>query len=212
VALAAAPDRDRALENYGRLAAGYDATCGNIIAVREAALAALAVQEGETVFDVACGTGWTLERLARAVGPSGTALGIELCPSMADIARGRLAASGLAATFAVGSVDTLDTSHRADAMLFCYTHDVLQTPGAVERLIRHAKPGCRIAVAGIRFLPWSWGFAINAVTAWRTRHYITTYRGLSRPWAGLAAACSEFRIVRHFHLGSSYLATGRLRG
>lgn len=211
MALAAAPDRDRALENYGRLAAGYDATCGRILAIREAALAALAVRPGETVFDVACGTGWTLERLARTVGPKGTAFGIELCPSMSEIARGRLAAAGLEAPIAVGPVESLDTPLRADAMLFCYTHDVLQTPGALDRLRRHAKPGCRVAVAGIRFLPWSWGFAINAVTAWRTRHYITTYRGLSRPWAALAEACDEWRILRHFHLGSSYVAAGRFK-
>jgi ubiquinone/menaquinone biosynthesis C-methylase UbiE len=42
----------------------------------------LAVQPGERVLDVGCGRGAALVPLARAAGPTGTALGIDLAPRM----------------------------------------------------------------------------------------------------------------------------------
>ncbi|HEX4944043.1 MAG TPA: methyltransferase domain-containing protein [Usitatibacteraceae bacterium] len=211
MALFADPDRSRALAAYGALADGYEASSRRILGVREAAVAALDLKPGETVFDVACGTGATIPLLCRALGPEGRVLGIEQSPPMAAIARKRLPGCGCRGTLLEASVQDFATDLRADAMLFCYTHDVLQSPEALENLVRHAKPGCRVAVAGVRFLPWSWGFAVNAFTAWRTRHYLTTYRGLRAPWEGLAGRCATFRVVRSFHWGSSYLGVGRLK-
>jgi len=203
------PDRARSLASYARLAPGYDASSRRILHIREAALAALDARPGETVFDVACGTGPLLARLAGSVGPQGRVLGIEHSPEMAAIARARLAGSHPGASVVVTSVEALATDLRADAMIFCYTHDVLQSPEALARLEEHAKPGCRVVVAGVRFLPWWWGFPVNLVTAIRTRAYLTTYRGLRRPWARLERQCPDFRILATFHAGSSYLGAGR---
>lgn len=210
--MADGPDRIRSLARYARLADGYDASSRHVLGIREAALAALAPAPGETVFDVACGTGPVLARLAQAVGPAGRVLGIEHSPEMAAIARARIAGGHPGASVLVTSIEELDTELRADAMLFCYTHDVLQSPRALERLARHAKPGCRVVVTGIRFLPWWWGFGVNLFTAIRTRPYLTTYRGLGRPWAGLESLCPGFRVLRTFHAGSSYLGAGRFPG
>lgn len=210
MALFAEPDRHRSLAAYGALAPGYEASARRILGVREAAVAALELQPGETVFDVACGTGATIPLLCRRVGSEGRVAGIEQAPAMAALARDRLADCGCRGSLIEASAQEFETALRADAMLFCYTHDVLQSPEAIANCLRHARRGCRVAVAGVRFLPWSWGFAINAVTAWRTRRYLTTYRGLGEPWRLLAAHCTEFRVLRAFHCGTSYLAAGRL--
>ncbi|MGD9953968.1 MAG: methyltransferase domain-containing protein [Burkholderiales bacterium] len=210
MALFAEPDGSRSLAAYAALAAGYEDSCRRILAIRESAVRALALGPGETVFDVACGTGAALPLLCRALGPEGRVLAIEQSPAMAALARSRIPGLGCEVKVELASVQAFSTALRADAMLFTYTHDVLQSPEAVANLVRHAKPGCRVAVTGIRFLPWSWGFAVNAVTAWRARRYITTYRGLREPWRELASHCAEFRVVRSFHLGSSYLGVGRI--
>mgnify|MGYP001235092427 CR=1 FL=1 len=211
MSLAAGPDRERALAAYRTLAAGYDDSSRRILEIRAAAVRALALRPGETAFDVGCGTGATIGALCAALGPRGRVVGIEQCPEMAAIARNRIAGCGCRAEVVVASAEDFRSPARADAMLFCYTHDVLQSAAALDRLVGHAAPGCRVAVAGIRFLPWGWGFAVNAVTAWRTRRYLTTYRGLLKPWAPLASRCASFRILRTFHAGSSYLAVGRLK-
>lgn len=204
-----APDRRKAIANYERLAARYDASCRRISSLREIAIAALELRPGETVFDVACGTGAALPLLGSAVGPDGLVVGIEQSRAMAEIARGRLAGTPSRCRIVEASVEELALDERAHAMLLTYTHDLLQSPRAIALLAAHARPGCRVAVLGVRALPWSWGFAVNAFTLIRGRRYLTTLRGIREPWRRLETACTELRPVRHFHLGTSYLAVGR---
>ena len=204
-------DRGRSIRSYRALAAGYDDSCRHIRSIRAAAIERLAIEPGDTVFDVACGTGETLVEIAKRVGASGHVVGIEQCPEMALLARARVESAGLSrrVRLLVCPAEEARPGTSADSMLFCYTHDVLQTPAALANLRIHAKPGARVAVAGVRLLPWAWGWPLNLFTLVRTRRYLTTLRGLSRPWAQLQQHCPDLAIVREYHLGTSYLASGR---
>ena len=203
------PDTARANSRYAALAPGYEGTCHRIEPLRALAIEKLAVTSGETVIDVACGTGATTATLARAVGPSGRVIGIELSPPMAAIAEQRLCAAGLAqARIEVAAVQQAQLAERADAFLFSFTHDVLQQPEAVAALVRMAKPGARYAVLGMRTLPWWWGWPVNLFVMWRARRYLTTFHGLAAPWARLEAVSREFRLVGSWHAGTSYIALG----
>jgi demethylmenaquinone methyltransferase/2-methoxy-6-polyprenyl-1,4-benzoquinol methylase len=207
------PDRTKALASYSAMAEGYDATCKRILGIRADAVRSLALREGETVFDVACGTGSTLVELARLVGATGRVVGIEQCPEMASQARAKVDALGLSdrVTLVVSPVEEARLEWRADALLFCYTHDVLQSPAAVENLFNHVNPGARVAIAGLRLRPWWWGWPLNLFNLWRTRAYLTTYRGLMRPWSGLLPRCPELRVVENYHWGMSYRAFATVR-
>lgn len=164
---------------------------------------------GEVVFDVACGTGPVLPALSALVGPTGRVIGIEQSPEMALIARRRAAVAPLANIDVIEApVEDAPLTRQADALLFCYTHDVLQNPQALANLFAVAKPGARIAVVGIRYINW-WLAPVNWWTWWRTRPYLSTYRGLSRPWVPLQPYCPDVAVVRTYHAGTSYLATGR---
>jgi ubiquinone/menaquinone biosynthesis C-methylase UbiE len=207
-ALRGDPDRLRSVANYERLAPDYESTTLRIRHIRRAAIEALAPRPGETVYDIGCGAGATLADLADAVGPGGRVLGVEHSPHMARLARERAAPYGVRVEVLECAVSKMPARPEADAMLLCYTHDILQAPAAIERLAEVAKPGCRIAIAGMRFLPWSVGFAINAIFAFRARHYLTTFRGLDDPMAGIAPYCPDLRVIRSFHCGTSYLAAG----
>lgn len=208
------PDAARALENYRRLAPAYDSTCTRIEPLRQRAVRELALLDGETVFDIACGTGATLPLLATAVGSGGSVVGIELSPEMAALARRRVDDSGLRASVEVieSAVETLRVERKADAMLLCYTHDVLQSPPALARLIQSAKPGARIVVLGMRTLPWLWGWPANAFNLYRARCYLTTFRHLQRPWQLLEQRGVSLRVVHSALWGSAYIAVGRLPG
>lgn len=201
------PDRQTALENYRLLASGYDASCRRIEEARRFAITLLDVRPGDVVYDVACGTGATLPLLAAAAGSSGLVIGIEQSPEMAALARQR--AAGIQTVRIVNcSVEDLRDVPPGDRMLFCYTHDVLQSPRAIEKLVDNARPGCRFAILGARFLPWAWGFPVNLFVAVRARRYLSTFRGFRRPLAQLREHTKELEIVRTFHLGTSYLAVG----
>jgi len=210
--LRTAPDRDAALASYRILAARYDAACRWIEHLRLAAIDALALQPGETVYDVACGTGAVLPVLAQRVGADGRVIGIEQSPDMAELVAARFAKSVLPLNveLLITGVEEAQPSAPADALLFCYTHDVLQSPRALDNLLAHARPGARVAVLGLRLLPWWWGGPINLWSLWRGRHYRSTTRGLRAPWTLLAERVEELRIVSCFHLRTNYLAVGRV--
>lgn len=210
--LRAGVDPDLARARYRELADGYDGTCRRIEGIRAAALAALDLRPGQHVADIACGTGATLPALAHAVGAEGRVTGFELSPEMAAIASARIEAAGLTGRvrIVVGPVENMDAAEQFDAFLFCYTHDVLQSPQSLSALAAAARPGARIAVAGARFLPWWWGFSINLFTAYRARHYLTSYRGLSQPWHGLLDIAPDFRVIGTDHFGTSYLGAGSI--
>jgi len=191
------------------MAPSYELSCRRIELLRALAIEKLALTPGETVIDVACGTGVTTATLARAVGGAGCVVGIELSPQMAALARQRLDAAGLVqARIEVAAVHQARVVERADAFLFSFTHDVLQQSEALDALVRMAKPGARYAVLGMRTLPWWRGWPVNLFVMWRARHYLTTFHGLAAPWVRLEAVSREFKLVGTWHAGTTYMALG----
>lgn len=202
------PDAERAQSMYRDHAPDYDQSCQRSWPIRIAAIESLRLSPGETAFDVACGTGLTLVELARRVGPGGRAIGIECSPEMAALAGAKVQRFKDCAEVRQSTIEAFDFAGRADAMLFCYTHDVLQSEAAIANLVRHARPGCRVAIAGNCFQPWLYGWPVNLFTAWRARGYLTTFKGLRDPTHRLRLAGATLTRVRYAHLGSSYLAVG----
>jgi len=66
------------------------------MSVTSVSLVAAAAKQGEHVIDIGCGPGDTLLAFARAVGPSGDALGVDVSVPMLEFARHRAAEAGLA--------------------------------------------------------------------------------------------------------------------
>ncbi|MGB7301094.1 MAG: methyltransferase domain-containing protein [Burkholderiaceae bacterium] len=208
----------RSREEYRNLAQGYDATADRIQVIRRNAIASLQLRPGESVLDIACGTGETLPILAESLDWQGLVTGVEHSPEMAAIARERVRdaharvgeqpSDEFAIDVVVSSVEQLRIAHRYDAVLMSFTHDVLQNEQAVAAVLDHCKPGARIAVAGLSFLPWWWGAPINLFNAVRSRRYMTTFRGLREPWAPLLPRCPDIRVEKRYLVGSCYRALG----
>jgi protein-L-isoaspartate(D-aspartate) O-methyltransferase len=73
---------------------GHHQTCSQPSTVRSM-LEQLDVRAGQHVLDVGAGSGWTTVLLAWLVGPSGTVVGVELEPELAQWGAGNVAAAGL---------------------------------------------------------------------------------------------------------------------
>lgn len=204
-----APDATLSLERYQRLAHGYDRTSRWAERVRAAAVESLGLREGDTVLDVACGSGLSIGHLQRKVGATGRVVGIDHSAQMIEIASAKLAeASERRVRLIHGAVESADLGQTFDAFLLCFTHDVLQSPSALANLIRFAKPRARVVLAGLRLLPWWWGAPFNLWNGYRTSCYLTTFNGLRAPWRPMLRYCPNLTIVRTFWFGAYYVATG----
>ena len=85
------PRRDRARAGYdGPIRIGHGQTNSQPRTVA-AMLGLLETHEGDRVLDVGSGSGWTTALLAELTGPSGSVLGVELVPELAEWGASNLA-------------------------------------------------------------------------------------------------------------------------
>lgn len=197
-----------AVAKYRGHAAGYDASAQRTMHLRRQVIGLLGLVAGETVLDVACGTGLSLPLLRNAVGPAGRVIGVEVSPEMIAKARERVVRAGWEnVTLIEAAMEQADLDARFDAALFNYTHDVLQSPRALARIFSFAGPGARIAIAGIKHPP-HWLFPLRLYRLLKARPYVTTFSGLDRPWRLVEAYVPDLR-VKAIMMGTNYFASGR---
>jgi demethylmenaquinone methyltransferase/2-methoxy-6-polyprenyl-1,4-benzoquinol methylase len=205
-----APNAEKAVARYRRHARGYDASAQRTMWIRTGTIEKLDLRSGDRVLDVACGTGLSLRALRDAVGPEGEVVGIELSPEMISIARQRVAGAGWENVSLLES--PIETAHMAgpiDAVLFHFTHDVMRSPPALERIFAAVRPGARIAFAGMKYAPW-WMAPVNLIVRAKARPYMTTFDGLAAPWDLALPYLEEFEWYPVL-FGTGYIGWGRAR-
>jgi SAM-dependent methyltransferase len=208
--LAGAPNRQRSLERYGAMAKTYDVRTVGGDYYRRKAVARLAPLPGEVIIDVGCGTGLNFAAIQKAIGPSGTLIGIELNPSMLDQARARVDAQGWGNVELVqADVSEADIPAIADGALMCAVHDVMRSPAALANVVHHLRPRARIVAGGPKWAPWQAPGALFVnLRTWRmNRDCVTTFEGFSRPWSHLQLLMDNV-VVDEFFGGGGYIASG----
>lgn len=143
----------RRIQRYGwDLAADdYEPLWHAQLAVAQARLlASAALAPGQRVLDVACGTGLVALEAARAVGPVGNVVGVDISDQMVEAARRRAAGQGLTNTgFARMDAETLALPDASFEAVLCalglmYVPDPLR---AISEMWRVVRAGGRVVVA-----------------------------------------------------------------
>lgn len=202
------PDPARAIEQYRRHAARYDATAARTMALRRRTILLLDLKAGDVVLDVACGTGLSFSLLRDGVGPTGKVIGVELSPEMLAQARHRVESNGWTNVALIeAAMEEAPIVEKLDAVLFNYTHDVLRSTAALERIFACARPGARVAVAGVKHPPW-WLYPARLWRLANARPYLTTFEGLDRPYSLLESYVPDLEITPVL-LGTNYIGSGR---
>ena len=122
----------------------YERTAERLTPAADVAVEALGPLAGKRVVDVGCGTGNAALAAARA---GARAVGIDLSERLVDVARGRTAAEGLDAEFAVGDATALPVADGSfDAAVSVFGVIFAEAEAAARELLRVVRPGGRIVL------------------------------------------------------------------
>ncbi|MBI1885155.1 MAG: methyltransferase domain-containing protein [Chloroflexi bacterium] len=210
------PNRELALELYRRMAPKYDRRGAKwpFAGLRRRAVNLLHLERGHSVLDVGCGTGLAFPILEEAIGTEGHIIGIDQSPDMLAKARARVEANGWEnVTLIQSRIEEASIPQQVDAALFAFSHDIARSPVAVGNVVRHLKPGGRVAVVGVTWGPW-WALPFNLIQWLTLRRGATTYEGLGRPWSNLQKLIPGLQVTKpvvRLHYGSYYFARGERR-
>jgi len=139
---------DPAQEFYGRWADVYDrvADLPGVAGWRARAVETLAVDGGETVVEMGCGTGANVPYLRDAVGPDGRVLGVDVTREMLTQAREHDGRVGPGVGYVQGDATRPPVSE-CDAVLASFVVGIFPDPAAVvETWCDLVGPGGRVAL------------------------------------------------------------------
>jgi ubiquinone/menaquinone biosynthesis C-methylase UbiE len=134
-------------------AAAWLATFGRINAVREQTLRVAALQRGQSVLDVGCGTGVLTRLAAQAVGAVGRAVGTDASPQMVAVAKKSSARMATPIEFRVAPIEHLpfddgEFDAALSSLMLHHLPDDLKDRGLAE-VRRVLKPGGRLVVVDL---------------------------------------------------------------
>jgi ubiquinone/menaquinone biosynthesis C-methylase UbiE len=148
--------------------------------IAESIVKASAVNPEDIVLDVGCGTGFLTQEVATRMQGKGKIVGVDLSPSMLQIAKDNLGKLGLleSVEFRVGDAENLPADDNfADAIVGnMVLHHCPRPKRAISEMARVLKPGGRLAVADLEKHNEKWlrqemadrwlGFDLTKVREW----------------------------------------------
>jgi demethylmenaquinone methyltransferase/2-methoxy-6-polyprenyl-1,4-benzoquinol methylase len=212
--------RERLISTYRKKAKHYDITSRLFPvpgypqrAQRLRAVQALGLRPGDTVVDIACGTGLNFSLLEQAVGPEGRIVGVDLTDAMLAQAQHRIEANGWSNIELVQSdAAAFEFPTEVDAILSTYA--LSQVPACGDVIARGAEalsPGGRWVVLDLN--------APDKAPRWLARLGIALVRPfasidqwmLRRPWETIRSAMQD-RLTdlswSELSFGTAFLAAG----
>jgi ubiquinone/menaquinone biosynthesis C-methylase UbiE len=149
--------KDAARASYNRMSRWYDMIAGSTEKkYRDWGLKKLSAQAGEKILEIGFGTGHCLIALAKAVGPSGRVVGLDISDGMLHIARERLQQEGWSdrTDLHLGDAANLDfiEADSLDGVFMSFTLELFDNPeiprvlGECQRIL---KPGGRLSVVSM---------------------------------------------------------------
>ncbi len=148
--------KDQTKAFYNKMSHVYDLLSERSEApVRRAGLELLKAHAGEKVLEIGFGTGHSLVRLAKAVGPTGRVFGLDLSDKMLKLAKANLSEAGMAERARLRCGDAAQMPYAGaslDAVFMSFTLELFDTP-EIPRVLRECnrvlRPGGRIVVVGM---------------------------------------------------------------
>lgn len=203
------------IELYRKRAKNYDWTANLYYlagfrekAFREKAVAALNLQEGDTVVEIGCGTGLNFPHLHKAVGDAGQLIGVDMTDAMLNEARERCKRE------AMSNVELV----QSDAAAFDFpdgisgiisTLAITLVPEYDEVIKRGAealKPGGKFVLMELKDAGWPWW--LTRIGIWLMQPFGVTWEARHRhPWESLERHLNLVSM-KEYYFGIVYIAVG----
>jgi demethylmenaquinone methyltransferase/2-methoxy-6-polyprenyl-1,4-benzoquinol methylase len=212
--------REHLIETYRRKAKHYDITSRLYPAPgypqrvqRRGAVQALGLRTGDTVIDVACGTGLNFSLIEDVIGPAGRIVGVDLTDAMLARAHERIEINGWRNVSLV-LADAADFDFPAEVDGILSTYALSQVPECAEVIAR----GAAALSAGGRWVVLDLKIPDNT-PRWLTQLGIATVGRFGsleewiarRPWEAIRAAMQEELADpswTELFFGTAFLAVG----
>ena len=212
--------RERLIATYRKKAKHYDITSRLYPAPgypqraqRLRAVQALGLRPGDSVIDMACGTGLNFSLLEKAVGPGGRIVGVDLTDAMLARAKDRIAANGWS-NISLVQADAAGFGFPAGVNAILSTYAMTQVPECAE-VIAH---GAAALSAGGRWVVLDLKLP-DSVPGWLAQLGTATVRPFAsidqwimrRPWEAIRAAMQEELADlswTELFFGTAFLAAG----
>ena len=210
-------DRGEIVEVYRRRAARYDFTANlyyligfRLGAYRRAAVAQLAIQPGDTVVEVGCGTGLNFRLLQRVIGPAGRIIGVDLTDAMLAQAQRRIEREGWRNVDLVAcDAARYEFPGRLGGILSTFALMLVpEYESVIERGARALAPGRRWVVADLKVPEWPGArLCARALVPFYRPFAVTLDLAERRPWESIARYMKNATLSPRF-FGFAYVATG----
>ncbi|HEX4435687.1 MAG TPA: methyltransferase domain-containing protein [Solirubrobacteraceae bacterium] len=217
-------DRVRLIETYRKKAKHYDIVSRLYpvpgypqLSQRRKAVGALGLAPGDTVVDMACGTGLNFSLIQQAIGPDGRLIGVDLTDAMLAVAQERIEDNGWSNVSLVQS-DAAEFAYPTEVDGILSTYAMSHVPEAANAIAHGAAAlsrGGRWVVLDLKVpdnvprwlaqLGIALGRPLGSIDEWVGR----------RPWEGLRAAMQDELADlswTELFFGSAFLAAGSAAG
>jgi ubiquinone/menaquinone biosynthesis C-methylase UbiE len=215
--------REHLVETYRKKAKHYDIT-SRLYPVpgypqrtqRLQAVRALRVRPGDTVIDMACGTGLNFRLLEKVVGPGGRIVGVDLTDAMLARAQDRIETNGWSNVSLV-QADAAGFEFPAGANAILSTYAMTQVPECAEVIARGVKAlsgGGRWVVLDLKVPGNTPGWLAQLGTATVRPFAAIDQWIMRRPWEAIRVAMQEELTDLSWTelcFGTAFLAAGSRR-
>src|ERR1700735_551251 len=212
--------QERLIETYRKKAKHYDITSRLYPAPgypqraqRPRAVQALGLRPGDSVIDIACGTGLNFPLIEDVIGPGGRIVGVDLTDAMLAHAQDRIATNGWSNSALVqADAAVFDFPAEADAILSTYA--LSQVPECADVIAHGAvalSAGGRWAVLDLKVPGNTPGWLAQLGTAMVRPFASLDEWIMRRPWEELRVALEEELADlswTELFLGTAFLAAG----
>ena len=206
---------------YRRRAKNYDFTANLYYlfgyrewAYRRQAVEALQLRPGDTVVEIACGTGLNFALYQEKVGPEGYIIGVDLTDAMLAQAQDRIAAEGWKNVTLVHA-DARDYAipAGADAVIATYALSLIPECGKlIGKFAEEMKPGSRLALLELQ-VQANWPKWVTRIGLALVKPFAIEEAWLKRkPWERIKQAVAvhlDDLSLQAMYFGSTYLVSGQ---